>query len=107
MTKGKHIPVRRCAACGQRLPKRELIRVVLTSGGRVEVDPTGKKAGRGTYLCPRDDCWKQGLRKSSLDHALRSPLLERDREALLVYYEEQLKPTSLVLSEAERTGDAR
>ena len=93
MQRSKHIPVRSCAACGQRLPKRELRRVVRTLSGTVEVDPTGKKAGRGTYLCPKEECWAQGLKKTRLDYVLRSPLLQQDREALLDYYQEQLKPT--------------
>ncbi len=93
MAKVKHVPLRSCAACGQRLPKRELVRIVRTLEGKVEVDPTGKKAGRGTYLCPGEDCWKQGLRKSRLEQALRSPLLEQDKAALLAHYQEQLKPT--------------
>ena len=92
---GRHVPVRSCATCGQKLPKRELIRIVRALDGKVEVDPTGKKAGRGTYLCPSEKCWKQGLKKSRLDHVLRTPLLEQDREALFVYYQEQLKPASI------------
>ena len=95
MDRGKHVPLRSCAACGQRLPKRELIRIVRTIEGRVEVDPTGKKAGRGTYLCPREECWEQGLRKGRLDHVLRYPLPEQDKGALSVYYQKQLKPTSV------------
>jgi len=87
VARGKHIPVRSCTACGQRLPKRELIRIVRTLEGNVEVDLTGKKPGRGAYLCPREECWKQGLRKSRLDHVLRSPLTEQDKQALLGYYQ--------------------
>ena len=95
MAKGKHVPLRSCTACGQRLPKRELTRIVRTLEGKVEVDPTGKKAGRGTYLCPDEGCWKQGLKKSRLEHALRSPLLEQDKAALLAHYQERFKPTGL------------
>ena len=57
--------------------------------------PTGKVSGRGAYLCPREQCWELSLRKSRLDHVLRSPLVERDREALRVYYQEQLKSTDI------------
>ena len=95
MDKRKHIPLRTCIACGQQLPKRELVRIVRTLEGKVEVDPTGKKAGRGTYLCLGEDCWKQGLKKSRLEHALRSTLLEQDKAALLANYREQLKPADL------------
>jgi predicted RNA-binding protein YlxR (DUF448 family) len=95
VVRNRHIPLRSCAACGQRSPKRELVRIVRTQDGAVEVDPTGKKAGRGGYLCPKADCWKLGLAKSRLEHVLRSPLLERDREALSHYYHERLKPTGV------------
>ena len=87
--------MRSCAGCGERFPKRDLVRIVRTLDGTVEVDPTGKRAGRGTYLCAREECWQQSLKKSRLDYALRSSLLERDREALSAYYLEQFKPTSI------------
>ena len=92
MAKGKHVPVRRCVACGERLPKGELVRIVRTVSGRVEVDPTGKNAGRGAYLCPppKEGCWNLGLSKGRLEHVLRSPLVEGDREALVAYFR-QLK----------------
>ena len=83
MTRGKHVPVRSCIACGERLPKKEMVRIVRTMSGTVEVDPTGKSAGRGAYLCPKEGCWNQGLSKGRLEHVLRSPLVERDREALV------------------------
>ena len=99
MIRAKHIPLRRCVACGQRLAKRELLRIVRTPEGGVEVDSTGKKAGRGAYLCAKEECWSQGLRKGRLDHALRSPLREQDRDYLASYYHHQLEPTG--------TGDVR
>ena len=92
MAKAKQIPLRSCGACGQRFPKKELIRIVRTPSGGVEVDPTGKRPGRGTYLCPKDECWTAGLRKGRLDHALRKPLVQEDRKALSEFFEEQLKP---------------
>ena len=61
----------------------------------MEVDPTGKKAGRGTYLCPDEHCWKQGLKKNRLENAIRSPLPEQDKAALLAHYQEQLKLNNL------------
>ncbi len=92
MTKAKQIPLRSCGACGQQFPKKELIRIVRTPSGGVEADPTGKRPGRGTYLCPKEECWTSGLRKGRLDHALRIPLLQEDRKVLSGFFEEQLKP---------------
>ena len=47
----KKIPVRMCAGCGEHFPKKELVRIVHTPQGEVHVDPTGRMAGRGAYLC--------------------------------------------------------
>ena len=54
----KHIPQRTCVACRAVRGKRELLRVVRTAENRVEADPTGKKAGRGAYLCRARECWE-------------------------------------------------
>ena len=91
VAKGRHIPVRRCVVCGQRFPKRILIRFVRTVDGSVEVDPTSKKAGRGAYLCSSEDCWVKGLRKDRLGHALRSTLTDKAKEGFMAYHQEQLK----------------
>jgi len=63
-------------------PKRQLIRIVRTPEGSVEVDPTGKRAGRGAYLCSTSACWEQALKKGSLGRALKVQLAETDRAAL-------------------------
>ena len=86
MATPKHIPVRSCAACGQRFSKRDVTRIVRSAEGNIEVDNTGKQPGRGSYLCSSEECWQNGLKKRRIDHALRSPLLERDREGLMAYY---------------------
>lgn len=81
----KHIPERTCIACRHTRPKRELVRIVRTAGGKIEVDPTGKRAGRGAYLCRQQACWQDGLVKKRLEYALRAPLSTEDREGLLGY----------------------
>ena len=95
MPKGGHVPLRSCAGCGKKRPKKELVRIVRTLQGSVEVDVTGKAAGRGMYLCPTEKCWKGGLRKGRLDHALRTTLAQPDREALLAYWERRLEPAKV------------
>jgi predicted RNA-binding protein YlxR (DUF448 family) len=72
-------------ACGKVEPKRRLIRLVQVSGGGVEVDPSGKRVGRGAYLCSAPECWEIGLKKSRLEHALRITLTRDNREQLLRY----------------------
>ena len=84
----KHIPQRTCVACGEVRPKQELVRLVRVFGGGVEVDPNGKKAGRGAYLCPAPDCWQAGLKKGRLDYILRTKINEDNRQQLIKYSQE-------------------
>jgi hypothetical protein len=84
-TKPRHIPQRTCVACRRTTAKRELVRVVRTVEGGVEVDPTGKRSGRGAYLCPTPDCWRLAVQKGRLDRALKTSVNARDKEALLQY----------------------
>ena len=81
----KHIPQRMCVACRQGKPKRELVRVVRGSQGTVEIDPTGKKAGRGSYLCRSKACWELALKKKGLEHALQTTFSPEDRSRLLEF----------------------
>ena len=56
--KTRKIPMRMCLGCQQMKPKKELLRIVRTPEGTVEVDPTGKRNGRGAYLCPDSNCFQ-------------------------------------------------
>ena len=76
----KHVPQRTCVGCREVLPKRSLIRIVRNSEA-VQIDPTGKMAGRGAYLHDRRSCWEQGL-KGALSHALKTELTAQDHERL-------------------------
>jgi predicted RNA-binding protein YlxR (DUF448 family) len=67
----KHIPLRKCIACHERYPKRELIRVVCTPEGTIELDLQGKRPGRGAYLCRKPQCWEVALEPKRLSRALR------------------------------------
>lgn len=66
----KHIPMRTCVGCGSSLPKRELIRVVRDPNGKVDLDLTGKRAGRGAYVCPNEQCLERAVKGRKLDRAL-------------------------------------
>ncbi len=84
----KHIPQRTCIACRTVRGKRELVRIVHTSDNRVEADPTGKKAGRGAYLCRQRECWEEVLRsRGRLEHALKlqAPVEAEDLGRLLEF----------------------
>ena len=87
-TSVRHVPHRTCVACGEVRPKQELIRLIRISGGGVEVDPGGNRAGRGAYLCPAPECWQMGLKKGRLEHALRTTLTPDNRGQLIRYGKE-------------------
>ncbi len=55
----KKIPERKCTGCGERFPKKELLRVVRSPEGEISVDTTGKKNGRGVYICKNAECFKK------------------------------------------------
>ena len=65
----KRIPLRMCALSRQQFPKRERIRLVKTAEGQVSLDETGKKPGRGLYVCQSKDCLAQALKGGRLDKA--------------------------------------
>ena len=71
MKRRKHVPLRSCIACRAKLPKRELIRVVRTPEGTLEMDPKGKRAGRGAYLCRQRQCCEKALQPGRLSQALK------------------------------------
>ncbi|PHJ38917.1 hypothetical protein P378_06300 [Desulforamulus profundi] len=62
MPKVKKVPLRMCIGCQEMKPKRELTRVVRTPQETVEIDPTGKKSGRGAYICPNLTACKRPLK---------------------------------------------
>ena len=69
--------------CGRKAPKRELIRVVRAPDGTVAMDATGRKAGRGAYLCSNEACWQEVAKGDRLSHALRGNVSLDDRKRLL------------------------
>ena len=81
-THRKHVPQRTCVGCCQAGGKRELLRVVRTPDGRVELDSSGKRPGRGAYIHGQRACWQAALQDGRLDHALKTTLSDHDRAAL-------------------------
>ncbi len=74
MVKRRKIPLRICVGCRLRKPKRELVRIVRTPEGEVVLDMTGKKAGRGVYICPLEDCFKKAVKGKRLEKNLRTTI---------------------------------
>ena len=84
----KKIPQRQCMGCRERKAKRELIRVVRTPEGEVNLDFGGKMNGRGAYICPQSECLKKAIRSKALDRSLEVTIpeevyarLEKEMEA--------------------------
>lgn len=90
----RHVPQRTCVACRQVAGKRTLVRVVRTTEGTVEVDPTGKRNGRGAYLHADPACWDQALKRNVLQQALKTELTENDK-AGLERYRSELPPVEV------------
>lgn len=63
----KKIPMRQCVGCREMKPKRELIRVIRTSEDEILIDATGKKNGRGAYICPNRECLEKADKNKGLD----------------------------------------
>jgi uncharacterized protein len=84
----KHIPQRTCIACRKTGPKREMVRLVGLPEGGLEIDLTGKKSGRGAYLCSSRDCWEKAVKSGQLENALRTKIRPEDREKLVNYAKE-------------------
>ena len=69
MIRQKKTPLRMCTGCGQMKPKRELVRVVRSPDGDVSLDLTGKKPGRGAYVCRNADCLKAARKARRFEKA--------------------------------------
>ena len=78
----KKIPQRQCMGYRERKAKRELIRVVRSPEGSVNLDFGGKAPGRGAYICPNAECLKKALRSKALDRSLEVTIPEEVYERL-------------------------
>lgn len=67
----KKIPLRQCVGCGEMKGKKEMIRVLKTAEGDIVLDMTGRKNGRGAYLCHSADCMKKARKNRGLERSLR------------------------------------
>lgn len=63
------IPLRKCTGCSEMKPKKELVRVVKNKEGEIFLDLTGKKAGRGAYVCPKSECIKKARKIRGFERA--------------------------------------
>lgn len=70
----RRIPLRQCGGCGEMKPKSELVRVVRSPEGEISLDLTGKKNGRGSYICRSVDCFNMAVKRKSFERAFGQKL---------------------------------
>ncbi|MDE5946959.1 MAG: YlxR family protein [Oscillospiraceae bacterium] len=88
--KTKKIPMRMCLGCGENKPKRELIRVVKSPEGEISLDFTGKKSGRGAYICKDTECLKKTQKNKRLSKSFSCKIDDSVYEALEEVLENEL-----------------
>lgn len=70
----RKVPLRKCIGCGEMKDKRELVRIVRNKEGEISVDFTGKKPGRGAYICKDTECLKKAQKAKRLSKAFSAPI---------------------------------
>ena len=87
MAKERKIPLRKCSGCGEMKPKSELVRVVRSPEGDLSMDLTGRKAGRGAYVCHNIECLRTARKRKALERsftcAIPSEIYDRLEEEMM------------------------
>ncbi len=78
----KKLPLRQCIGCGEMKNKKEMIRVLKTSEDEILLDITGRKNGRGAYLCPSMECFKKAVKSKGLERSFKMAIPKEVYEAL-------------------------
>lgn len=78
----KKIPMRQCVGCGQMKAKKELIRIIKTAEDTILLDTTGKKNGRGAYICPNPECLQRAGKNHGLERSLKTAIPKEVLELL-------------------------
>lgn len=84
----KKIPQRMCLGCREHKDKKELVRVVRSPEGEVSVDLTGRKNGRGAYICRSKECLRKARKQKAISKALNCEITDEVFELLLIQIEE-------------------
>ena len=74
MSQVKKIPMRKCVGCQEMKSKREMIRILKTESEGIILDATGKKNGRGAYICPNAQCLKKAIENKGLERSFKMPV---------------------------------
>ena len=78
----KKIPLRQCIGCGEMKSKKEMIRLLKTTEDEIVIDATGRKNGRGAYICPSMECFKKAVKSKGLERSLKMAIPKEVYEAL-------------------------
>ena len=82
MVKPRKTPLRKCTGCQEMKPKKELVRVVHHETDGISLDFTGKKAGRGAYICPNEICLEKAVKTKGLERSFKCAVPKNVYEAL-------------------------
>ena len=80
--KPKKVPQRKCIGCGEMKDKKELMRVIKDASGGISLDLTGKKNGRGAYLCKNKDCLRKAVKNKGLERSFQMAIPNTVYESL-------------------------
>lgn len=78
----KYVPLRRCMACNEQKEKSELIRIVKSKDGKLEIDLSGKKNGRGAYICKKEECLNKVKKSKRLERVLDTKIEDEFYESI-------------------------
>ena len=78
----KKIPMRQCIGCGEMKGKKEMIRILKTETEGIILDATGRKNGRGAYICPHMECFQKAVKSRGLERAFKMPVPKEVYESL-------------------------
>ena len=84
----KKVPLRQCVGCGEMKNKKEMTRVIKTAEDEIVLDKTGKKNGRGAYLCMEKECLEKAIRQKGLERSLKTSIPQEVVESLKKEFEE-------------------
>lgn len=78
----RKVPLRQCTGCGEMKNKKEMIRVIKTPEDGIVIDATGKKNGRGAYLCCSKECYNKAVKSKAIERSLKISIPKEVYEAL-------------------------
>ena len=82
MVSAKKVPQRQCVGCGEMKNKKEMIRILKTPEGSFTLDTTGRKNGRGAYLCPCMECFRKAVKGRGLERSFKMAIPKEQYETL-------------------------